>query len=71
MFNKFTKEEIERNIEMTKAHPIPEGVCGGCATTTNVVKNICNECQWIDHNELTPSEQDALDALEYANSWIW
>ena len=56
---------------MTKAHPIPVGVCGGCGTTNNVVENTCNECQWIDHNELTPSEQDAIDALEYANSWIW
>lgn len=47
--------------------------CGGCGmVNNNVVDNTCSECkEWIDHGELTVSEQEYLEALEYANNWIW
>lgn len=38
----------------------------------STVINTCKKrLDWIEHDELTVSEQDALDALEYANNWIW
>lgn len=47
--------------------------CGGCSIIeSNVIDNTCKDCRcWIEHDELTVSEQGALDALEYANNWIW
>lgn len=58
-------------IQTTK--PLKDNQCGGCGVIESTVTgNTCKEClDWINYGELTVSEQDALDALEYANNWIW
>lgn len=55
------------------ASPLKDNQCGGCGVIDHTVTdNTCKEClDWINYDELTVSEQDALDALEYANNWIW
>lgn len=50
---------------------LPPGTCGGCGSTENVVNQCCSDCSSFTLDELTPSEQDVLDAMEYANNWIW
>lgn len=66
------KEHIN-NDQIQTSTLLQNNECGGCGIIeSTVIDNTCKKCiDWIEHDELTVSEQDALDALEYANNWIW
>ena len=71
MFKNLKNTNSGDNYEIARQVPLAEGECGGCGITENVSDNTCDDCSLFYLDELTPSEQDAIDALEYANNWIW
>lgn len=58
------------NDQIQTSSLLQNNECGIIESTA--INNTCKKhLDWIEHDELTVSEQEALDALEYANNWIW
>lgn len=64
----FKKLLSDKNYELQSDTPLVKGVCGGCGDKATVDEYTCGDCA---KGYPEPTEQERLDALEYARNWLW